>query len=96
MEAIDGILSEELKSDEYILGCFRAEFISEVTKLPREMIEACQKADAYEAIGKGIIAMNCTLQIAKAYVEADSYGHHFNPVDGETLEITDYYVFRIN
>lgn len=94
--SIDKILEEELQSDLYILGCFRADFVSRITNLPVEMIEACQKAEAYEAVGKGILATCGISVLAKAYVEADSYSHHFAHYDGETNEIEGYYVFKVN
>ena len=29
-------------------------------------------------------------------VSYDGYGHHFSHYDGSEIEITDYYVFRVN
>lgn len=95
-EVIDITLEEELSSDLYLLGCFNASFVADITGLPIEMIEACQEANAYEAIGKGILAMESLAALAKGYQEADGYGHHFAHYDGECLEISGYYVFRIN
>jgi len=94
---IDQILADELESDLYTLGCFTAWFIADQTKLPIEMIEACQKSEAYEALGEGIKATCDMLDFAKAFVSADGYGHHFNGYDGSEEEInllgTDYIVF---
>lgn len=95
-EAIDKVLQDELESDLYILGCFRAEFIASESNLPVEMIEACQKAEAFEALGKGILATCGIESFAKAYIAADSYGHHFAHYDSDTLEVDGYYVFRVN
>lgn len=95
-EIIGGVLEKVLSSDLYLLGCFNASFIADVTELPIEMIEACQAAEAYEAIGKGILATDSLEALAKGYQEADGYGHHFAHYDSETLEIHGYYVFRIS
>jgi hypothetical protein len=97
---IDEIMCENLKSDEYMLGCFNAWFISDVLEIDIDVIEAMQKADAYEAIGKLIISLGKIQELQQAYVHADSYGHHFNSYDGSEEEIqigTDsYYYFREN
>jgi hypothetical protein len=67
-----------------MLGCFNASFIAENSSLNYELVEACQQADAYSAIGK---ALNDTLDrdqkeaFCEAYASADSYGHHFNGYD---------------
>lgn len=95
-EIIESVLEEELSSDLYLLGCFNADFIASVTGLPVEMIDACQEANAYEAVGKGVLAMESLGALAKGYQEADGYGHHFAHYDGECLEIQEYYVFRIS
>ena len=94
--SIDQILADELQDDLYILGCFNVDFISSQTRLPYEMIEACQKAEAFEAIGKGIIATCGIQKFAKAYQEADGYGNHFAHYDHETIELLNYLVFRVN
>lgn len=93
---IDELLAEELGSDLYVLGCFRASFIAEQTDLPVEMIEACQEVEAFESIGQGILATCGIESFAKAYSDIDGYGHHFATYDGDEIELTDYYAFRIN
>lgn len=99
-DRIDEILLEELQSDEYLLGCFKASFLAEVTELPIEVFEALQSAEAYRSIGKLLIALDCIESLAEKYVQYDGYGHHFAHYDGYEHEIcinsTDYYVFRIN
>ncbi len=84
----DSILSvmvdEIFNGDDYMLGCFNASFIAENSSLNYELVEACQQADAYSAIGK---ALNDTLDedqkeaFCEARARADSYGHHFNHYD---------------
>jgi hypothetical protein len=97
---IDEIMCDELKSDEYMLGCFNAWFIADVLDIDCDVIEAMQKADAYEAIGKLIISMHKLIDLQRAYVSADSYGHHFNKYDGNQDELDigsdTYYYFKEN
>ena len=94
--AIDDILAEELESDLYVLGCFNADFLADSTGLPRELIEACQNAEAFEALGKAIADGGHVRDLALNYAGADGYGHHFNHWDGTEERIGAYYVFRTN
>jgi|GEM_PF-2187799 len=91
---IDDILEEELGSDEYTLGCFNAWFLADVLDIDLDVIEAMQKAEAFEAIGKLVVSMNRLSDLAKAYASADGYGHHFSSYDHSEQEIGEYYVFR--
>ena len=91
---IDQIQVDELKSDLYILGCFNAWFLADCSGLPIELIEASQKGEQHEALGKTMLPHIETIQ--EEYSRVDGYGHHFNTYDGNELEILDYYVFRIN
>ena len=86
------VMSEEIfDGDDYVLGCFNANFIAENSDLNYELVEACQNAEAYEAIGK---ALNATLDqdekesFCEEYAGADGYGHHFNHYDGNSEELT--------
>ena len=94
---IDQIQQDELSSDEYILGCFNAWFIADVLNIDLDVIEAMQKSEAFEAIGKLIISMDKLEDLQEAYARADGYGHHFNHYDGSEEEIkilgVTYYVF---
>lgn len=96
-DTIDEIQQDELSSDEYMLGCFNAWFIADVLEIDQAVIEAMQKAEAFEAIGKLIISMGKLGELQEAYARADGYGHHFNSYDGNMEEIeidgVDYYVF---
>jgi len=91
------ILTDELGSDEYILGCFMAGFLSDVLDIDVDVIEALQKSEAYEALGKLILSMGKLRDLAQAYVDADGYGHHFNRWDGVEHELSsaDYYAFKL-
>ena len=95
--SIDQIQQDELASDKYMLGCFNAWFISYVLGIDTDVIEAMQKAEAFEAIGKLIISMGKLDELQEAYSSADGYGHHFNGYDfGEeeiTIDGTLYHVF---
>ena len=94
---IDEIQAEELTQDLYCLGCFNASFIAEQCNWPIELVEAAQKGDAYEALGKAIEDNTDMFEFAQAYSGADGYGHHFNSYDfgEEEIEINGktYYVF---
>lgn len=97
---IDGIMQDELASDEYGLGWFRPRFLSHITNIDSVVIEAMQKAEAFEAIGKLIIRLDKIEELQQDYVSADGYGHHFAHCDGCTDEIYIldelYYVFKVN
>lgn len=94
---IDSILASELSNDHYILGCFNAGFLAGVTGWPIVLIEAAQKGEAFEALGKAIDDEGYCDELSKAYASADGYGHHFNHYDGNEEEVTingvNYYVF---
>lgn len=89
-DSILSVMVDEIFSDEYCLGCFNADFISENSNLNYELVQACQESQAYEAIGK---ALNDTLDqdekaaFCEAYASADGYGHHFNHYDFSEDEI---------
>lgn len=96
-DAIDQIQQEELAEDEYMLGCFNASFLADVLDIDQDVIEAMQKAEAYEAIGKLILSLGKLEELQEAYASADGYGHHFNGYDfsEEQVELdgVDYFVF---
>lgn len=96
-DSIDEIQQEELGGDEYILGCFNADFLSAILNLSVEVIESIQKAEGFEALGKMIIEMDKLEELQKEYVRFDGYGHHFNYYDfgEEELEFAGntYHVF---
>ena len=81
VDKIDEILADELSADTYVLGCFNACFLAGVTSFPVEMIEACQKAEAFDAVGQAIIDCGFLEDVASAYASADGYGHHFASYD---------------
>ena len=95
---IDTIQQDELKSDLYILGCFSDWFIADNTDLSLKVVQALQKAEAFEELGELIVDDIETLQ--SEYSRLDGYGHHFGRYDGNEYEITlnnvEYYYFKIN
>lgn len=92
---IDSVLKEELLSDTYILGCFSAWFISDITGLDIDVIEKAQKSDNYELLGE-LMAKNIDA-VVTGVVSNDGYGNHFSSYDGSELELEGgYYAFRIN
>lgn len=99
-ESIITTMSEDIfEGCDYTLGCFNADFIASNTDLNFELVEACQKAEAFEAIGE---AMNSTMteeekeSFCEAYAQADGYGHHFSSYDGKEHSTDTHYIFRTN
>lgn len=86
-ESIDEIQCDELASDEYCLGCFNDWFIADILDIPLDAIQAIQKAEAYEALGKMIISMGKLEELQQEYARVDGYGHHFNHYDGNEEEL---------
>ena len=84
---IDEIQQEELSNDEYILGCFNACFIAGILEIDVDVIEAMQKAQAYEALGKLIISLGKIPELQAEYASSDGYGNHFNNYDGNEEEL---------
>ena len=84
---IDSIQVEELESDPYVLGCFNDWFIADITEIDVDVIQAMQKAEAFEAIGKLIISLGKLEELQAAYASSDGYGHHFNNYDGNEEEL---------
>ena len=95
---IDTIQQDELKNDLYILGCFTDWFIADNTNLSLKVVQALQKAEAFEELGELIVDDIETLQ--SEYSRLDGYGHHFGRYDGNEYEITlndiEYYYFKVN
>lgn len=84
---IDSIQCDELSNDLYCLGCFNDWFIAEVLDIDVDVIQAMQKAEAFEAIGKLIISMGKLSELQENYASADGYGHHFNGYDFSEEEL---------
>lgn len=85
--AIDQTQEDELGNDDYALGCFNASFLSSILEIDQDVIEAMQKAEAYEAIGKLIKSLGKLGEVQQEYARYDGYGHHFNSYDFGMEEI---------
>ena len=94
---IDQLMQEELSNDEYVLGCFNDWFLANVLNIDIDVIQAMQKAEAYEAIGKLVISLGKLQELQENYVSSDGYGHHFAHYDGYEHNLTSqpYFVFKI-
>jgi len=91
------ILEEELKNDEYVLGCFNASFIAGITGVPVELVQAAQDGEKFDVIGKWLIDADHVGDMAEQYAHADGFGHHFAHYDGDTDEQAGgWLVFKIN
>lgn len=85
-ESIDEIQADELASDEYILGCFRAEAVARATAWPIALVDAAQKGEAYQEIGEEMTRKQIE-NLQRIYSRADGYGHHFNRYDFSEEEL---------
>ena len=96
-DAIDSIMQDELRSDEYILGCFNDTFLAHVLDIDIDVIQAMQKAEAFEAIGKLVLSTGKLKELQEEYVFADGYGHHFGHYDGYEYNLSSqpYYAFKL-
>ena len=87
------------KGDNYILGCFNADFISDNTNLSYNVVKALQKAEAFEELGE-LIQDNDLDSFIEEYARLDGWGHVFGSYDHTSDEITlndeSYIVFRTN
>jgi hypothetical protein len=92
--AIDSILKDELLSDKYVLGCFQAWFIADITGLDIDVIEKAQENDSMELIG-ALMEQHID-EVVDGVVSGDGYGLHFAGYDGNANERAGYYFFRVN
>lgn len=84
---IDQIMQDELAGDAYILGCFNAWLLADVLGIDQDVIEAMQKAEAFEAIGKLVISLGKLEELQEEYARQDGLGAHFNRYDGSEEEL---------
>ncbi len=95
-DEIDKIQQDELSSDEYILGCFNAEFLCNILPISYDAIKKMQECEAFEAVGEIIIGGGHLEEVQEQYASADGYGQHFNSYDGNEYEVGEYLVFQTN
>ena len=97
-DALD-IAIELYKCDPYILGCFNDWFISYNCNISLNVVQALQKAEAYEALGE-LMLDNGIDDLMEEYIRVDGYGHVFSSYDDNWYEIellgTNYIYFRTN
>ena len=94
MDEIDAIQRDELSSDTYMLGCFTAWFISDITGLDLDVVEKAQKDESFELLGA--LMEKEIDKVQEQYSSMDGYGQHFNHYDGNQDEIGNFYMFRTN
>ena len=94
--AIDMIMEDDIGSDDYMLGCFNAHFLADALDIDQDVIDAMQKAEAFEAIGKLAHSLGKIKTIQEMAVSWDGYGHHFSHYDGSEESVGGWYVFRLN
>lgn len=98
--SIDDIMCGEMESCEYTLGCYSAGAIADATCWPVSLIEAAQKGEEFEKIGREIVDGGHTGELQELVSKYDGYGPHFAHYDGEEREITvgraTWYVFKVD
>lgn len=99
-DVIHDKLVEELSQDDYLLGCFKADFLGKVTGLDASIFKALQDADAFDGIGKLIKGLGKIEKLAEMYSHVDGFGNHFATYDCEENLVESplgwIYVFRTN
>lgn len=88
LDWLDDIMVDELGRDDWMLGFFTASCLSDVLRVDADTIEAMQKQEEFEAIGKLIKNMGKLDELQEYYASANGYGHHFNNYDGNEESIT--------
>lgn len=98
-EALKNVINM-YECDEYILGCFNADFIEDFISLSYEDIKTIQESEHYEIIGKLILNGGKLEEMMQEYIRLDGFGHALNSYDGSHDEINlngiDYIYFRNN
>jgi hypothetical protein len=93
---------ELYRDDYYILGSFQPWFIADFICLDTFTIEALQRAELHEAIGKTIINHGDYEAMIDAFIDFDGWGHVLNSYDGDFKELYDseeditYIILRMN
>lgn len=94
---IESVMADELSGDEYVLGCFSADFLSGLIGIPSDVIRKIQNADCFEALGMIITANDAMLsELVRNYISADGAGHHFSSYDGSETDAGEFTVFCVN
>ena len=89
----------QYKGDNYILGCFSADFIIDNTNLSYNVVKALQKAEAFEELGE-LISDEGINDFIEEYASFDGWGHVLGSYDHNYDEVKilgeDYIIFRTN
>lgn len=93
---IDRIMQDELSNDNYVLGCFNADFLSGILGIDADIIKGMQGAGNYEHVGMLVQDLGKLKELQAQHASLNSYGVHFGIHDGNYSEIEDYYIFRVN
>ncbi len=95
-----GLAIDMYDDDAYMLGCFNADFIADMSDLSYEIVKALQEGEKYEAIGQYLLDNDCVGDMMEEYIRLDGYGHVFSSYDGDYEEVSiegeDYIMMRIN
>ena len=84
------------EGDEYMLGMFNANFITDYICLDTETIETLQKSEAYDGIGKAIINSGNFEEMMNDYIATDGFGHALASYDGDHEEYGDLIIVRMS
>lgn len=93
---IDRIMQDELSNDNYVLGCFNADFLSGILGIDADIIKGMQGADNYEHVGMLVQDLGKIKELQAQHASLNSYGVHFGIYNGNYEEIENYYIFRVN
>ncbi len=98
-EALEYIV-DMYSCDDYLLGCFNADFIEDFITLDYDSIKTLQESEHFEVIGKLIMNSGNLNDMMREYIRLDGYGHALNSYDGNndelTINNTNFIVYRNN
>ncbi len=98
-EALEYIV-DMYSCDDYLLGCFNADFIEDFITLDYDSIKTLQESEHFEVIGKLIMNSGNLNDMMQEYIRLDGYGHALNSYDGNndelTINNTNFIVYRNN
>ena len=86
--------------DNYLLGCFNADFVEDFITLDYNSIKTLQEGEQFEIVGELIMNSGNLNDMIADYINLDGYGHALNSYDGNHQELTinniEYIVYRNN
>ncbi len=81
------MIIEQLDSDAYHMGCCSPMALADVTGLDPDVFTILHDAEAFEAAGKIVIAMDKVADLADICIAWDGAGHMLSCYDGEEIEL---------